>query len=345
MSDTAVATTAASPPAPAAPKTPVHIGTKGLQLHDLDSLYRFANYVSKSGLAPKGMESPEAIFVAVQMGMELGISPMMALQNIGVINGRPGVFGDLPLALVRNSGLLEEYREEEIGKPSDDTWGFKCTVRRVGCTPKSETFTVADAKRAGLWGKAGPWTQWPKRMLKFRARGFLLRDEFGDVLKGVKTVDELEEMSAEQRFQRAKPVNGGGRSPAAPEPPTLPTPPSSPLVEENARMERLAGLAPENQQEDKAEADAGLAPSQQQTATATATENLGISLGDFLAGHGIDWETFQAYGRKQGWKAPWDNVDGFESLGVAAMEATEGFWTVRERIKNQILKAKAEGRV
>jgi hypothetical protein len=110
-------------------------------------------------------------------------------------------------------------------------------------------------------------------------------------------------------------------------------------------MERLAGLAPENPNDEKAEADAGLAPTQQQTATATATENLGISLGDFLSGNGIDWETFQAYGRKQGWKAPWDNVDGFESLGVAAMEATEGFWTIRERIAKQIGKARAEGRV
>jgi hypothetical protein len=344
MSDqqTAVATTnQQQPPAPAQPKTPVQIGTKGLQLHDLDSLYRFANYVSKSGLAPKGMESPEAIFVAVQMGMELGISPMMALQNIGVINGRPGVFGDLPLALIRNSGLLEEYREEEIGKPSEDTWGFKCTARRIGCTPKSETFTVADAKRAGLWGKAGPWTQWPKRMLKFRARGFLLRDEFGDVLKGVKTVDELEEMSAEQRFQRAKPVNGGS-GPQAPEMPALPPGPPSPLTQENARMERLAGLPPENGggQEERAEADAGLAPAQP-----GGGENLGISLGDFLGGSGIDWETFQSYGRKQGWKAPWDNVDGFAALGVAAMEATEGFWTIRERIAKQIGKAKAEGRV
>jgi hypothetical protein len=345
MSDTAVATTAASPPAPAAPKTPVHIGARGLQMTDLDSLWRFSQYVAKSGLAPKGVESPEAIFVAVEMGMELGIPPMMALQNTAVVNGRPGVFGDLPLALVRASGLLEEYSEEEIGKPGEDTWGFKCICRRLGSPKsKSEVFTVADAKRAQLWGKAGPWTQWPKRMLKFRARGFLLRDEFGDVLKGVKTVEELEEQSAEERFQRAKPVNGGGRLPAAPEPPTLPAPPS-PLAEENARMERLAGLAPENPNNDKAEADAGLAPAQQQATTATATENLGISLGDFLAGSGIDWETFSAYGRKQGWKAPWDNVDGFESLGVAAMEATEGFWTVRERIAKQIAKARAEGRV
>lgn len=103
-----------------------------------------------------------------------------------------------------------------------------------------------------------------------------------------------------------------------------------------------APAAPTTSAEEKAEADAGLAP--QQTASDQGG-NVGERLGDYMTDAGIDWETFQAYGRKQGWKAPWDNVDGFAALGVAAMEAAEGFWTVRERIKNQITKAKAEGRV
>ena len=49
---------------------------------------------------------------------------------------------------------------------------------------------MADAKRAGLWGKSGPWTQYPDRMLLFRARGFALRDAFGDYLRGLRTVEE-----------------------------------------------------------------------------------------------------------------------------------------------------------
>jgi cell division septation protein DedD len=97
--------------------------------------------------------------------------------------------------------------------------------------------------------------------------------------------------------------------------------------------------------DEKAEADAGLAPEQSPQSAPEPSGNVGSRLGDYMQAAGIDWETFSAYGRKQGWKAPWDNVDGFESLGVAAMEATEGFWTVRERIAKQIAKARAEGRV
>jgi hypothetical protein len=49
---------------------------------------------------------------------------------------------------------------------------------------------VAEAKKAGLWGKGGPWTQYPRRMLQMRARGFALRDAFPDVLRGLVTAEE-----------------------------------------------------------------------------------------------------------------------------------------------------------
>jgi hypothetical protein len=56
---------------------------------------------------------------------------------------------------------------------------------------------MGDAKAAKLWGKAGPWTDYPKRMMKFRARGFLLRDQFGDILKGLRTAEEARDMPSE----------------------------------------------------------------------------------------------------------------------------------------------------
>jgi hypothetical protein len=160
----------------------------------MDDAYRFAKYVSASGFAPRGMEKPESILVALQLGAELGLTPMAALQNTAVINGRPGIYGDAALALVRRSGLLESYKEEEVGTAGKDDWGCKVTAKRAGADPQSETFTVADAKLAKLWGKDGPWTQYPRRMLKFRARGFILRDVFGDVLKGLATVEEIRDI-------------------------------------------------------------------------------------------------------------------------------------------------------
>lgn len=179
---------------------PLPTKSGGIAIFDMDGLARFAGMVHKSGLAPKGFTTPEAIGVAIQHGLELGLSPLQALQSIAVINGRPGIYGDAAMALVRGSGLLEWVKEEtRAGKTADD-YTAVCTTKRVGDPePRSTTFSVVDAKRAGLWGKPGPWQQYPQRMLLFRARGFNLRDQFPDVLRGIKTVEELQDYADSRR--------------------------------------------------------------------------------------------------------------------------------------------------
>jgi hypothetical protein len=187
-------------------KSLVRFGDRGVQLRDLDGLWRFATMVVRSGLAPKGMEKPEAVCVAIQMGMEVGLSPMASLQNIAVINGRPCIWGDAQLGVVRSTGELIDFAEwyEVAGKPvdktpqtfSDDVTAV-CRVHRKGYkAPTIGSFSVADAKRAGLWNKQGPWTQYPARMLKLRPRSFALRDQFGDSLRGFKSVEDYQDMPA-----------------------------------------------------------------------------------------------------------------------------------------------------
>lgn len=200
---------------PKKPAAVVAIGNRGVEFQNIESLYRFAQAVSTSGLAPNGLKTPEAIVVAIQMGLEVGLTPMAALQNIAVINGRPTVWGDAQLAIVRGTGELEEFDEwfeadeKRLSRsPAAFTDGVAavCKVKRKGYAAAEFAFSVSDAKRAGLWDKAGPWKQYPARMLKARARGFLLRDQFGDALKGILCREEAED-SSENRFEKAKSVN------------------------------------------------------------------------------------------------------------------------------------------
>ena len=58
---------------------------------------------------PKSIETPEAVFVAMQMGAEIGLSPMASVQNIAVIKGGL-VFTAMRLGDCPVSGLLEESR-------------------------------------------------------------------------------------------------------------------------------------------------------------------------------------------------------------------------------------------
>jgi hypothetical protein len=168
---------------------------RGLALASFDDAFRFATMVAKSDFAPKDFKGkPESCLLAIQHGSEIGLSPMQSLQSIAVINGRPSIWGDAALAVVSASAVCEYVTEEmEEGKDGEALVAI-CTAKRRGYPkPTVVRFSVADAKKAGLWGKSGPWTQYPRRMLQLRARGFALRDAFPDVLKGLVTAEEAQD--------------------------------------------------------------------------------------------------------------------------------------------------------
>jgi len=154
---------------------------------------RFSDMLAKSQMVPKAYQGkPEDVLVAVQWGRELGLAPLQALQNIACINGKPSVYGDAAMALVQASSVCENIEEFFEGEGSPNPVAV-CVAHRRGRTPVTVKFSVEDAKRAGLWGKTGPWQAYPKRMMQMRARGFALRDAFPDVLKGLITVEEAQD--------------------------------------------------------------------------------------------------------------------------------------------------------
>jgi hypothetical protein len=166
---------------------------RGLALATFDDAFRFAKMVSSSEFAPKDFKGkPESCLLAIQHGSEVGLSPMQSLQSIAVINGRPTIWGDAALALVQSSPVCEYVREYVEGE--GDGLVAVCEAKRKGYpAPTVVRFSMADAKRAGLAGKAGPWTQYPGRMLTLRARGFALRNAFADALRGLITAEEAQD--------------------------------------------------------------------------------------------------------------------------------------------------------
>lgn len=160
----------------------------GLQLRTFDDMQRFAKAVVESGLAPRALDTTAKVIVSLEYGAELGLKPMQSLQSIMVVNGQPKLYGDGLTAIINGSGELEDQKEWFEGE--GDNLTAYCRVKRRGRESKQESFSVADAKRAKLWGKAGPWSQYPKRMLMWRARSWVLRDEFSDLLFGIGIAEE-----------------------------------------------------------------------------------------------------------------------------------------------------------
>ena len=129
-------------------------------------------------------------------GFEAGLTMAQTLRGVMVVNKRPCLWGDAALAVVRSSPKCASIREWMEGE--GDAMVAYCEGQRTGEKhPILRSFSVADAKRAGLWAKSGPWTQYPKRMLAMRARAFTLRDGWPDVLAGMGVAEEEVDAQAE----------------------------------------------------------------------------------------------------------------------------------------------------
>lgn len=189
---------------------------------DFDGAYRIANVVVRAGMAPKSIDTVEKCMVAIMHGMEVGLTPMNAIQTIAVINGKPTIYGDGAVGLVLGSGLCEGIEEFYEGKEGTDSFKAVCIAKRKGHKPVRGEFSIEDAKVAGLWTKRGrngeptPWQTYPKRMLKWRAR-WALRDAFADVLKGLALREEVEDMIRLQEPTPAEDATPRKRAPAPPE--------------------------------------------------------------------------------------------------------------------------------
>lgn len=161
---------------------------------NLDEAMKFCDIMANSDLVPKDYRNkPGNIMVAIQLGAELGMTPMRALRCIAVINGRASMWGDEMLAMVLSSPQCEYVDESE----STDKEGV-CKVKRKGHPELVSRFTLQDAQKAGLLQKGGTWQAYTARMLKLRARGFGLRDKFADSLAGLITAEEALDMPHEK---------------------------------------------------------------------------------------------------------------------------------------------------
>ena len=166
--------------------------------------YKFAMSFANSMFCPKVYQGkPDDVYLAMAYGAQIGLNPLLAVQNIAVVNGRPSVYGDAMTAIVMGHPETQAY---EDGYKADGT--AYCKITRKGKTVYRE-FSEAMARRAGLWGK-DIWAKYPERMLLWRAKGNAIRDLYADVLMGMWSVEEARDMpqSIEEEILNVTPLEG-----------------------------------------------------------------------------------------------------------------------------------------
>ncbi len=189
------------------------LGVTALIPRTIEQFRELSVILANSGLVPKDYQGkPDDCFVAMMYGAELGIPPLQAMQDIAVINGKPGIYGDILLAILYSSPLFDDasFDESWEGEYPNDNFKAICTMGRrlPDGTVKTITreFSVADAKLAKLWGKAGPWTNYPRRQIQWKPRWWTARDLFTDLLRGARSAEDLIEIETEYEVIESEPA-------------------------------------------------------------------------------------------------------------------------------------------
>lgn len=164
-----------------------------LRPKSFDEAMRFAELIAESEFCPSAFRRKAGdVLCAMQFANEIGLSPMQGLQNIAVINGKPSIYGDAALAIVRSHPAFVSIDEREPNEALAKGEAL-CTITvqaKDGTRSITRRFTTADAKAAGLLGKQGPWSQYPGRMMQMRARSWAMRDALPEALKGMSVAEE-----------------------------------------------------------------------------------------------------------------------------------------------------------
>lgn len=160
----------------------------GLEITDAESAVELAKLLAQGSLMPRSLQGPADVLYLMLAGAELGIGPAASIRSLHVVDGKVGMSAELMLARAAAQGLRWTWVE---------TTNESVTLRlvRPGWEPHEETFTMADARRAGL-AKRKNWEAYPRNMLRARCISNALRAYAPDLLAGggVYDVDELEDV-------------------------------------------------------------------------------------------------------------------------------------------------------
>lgn len=185
-----------------------------LSAENLGHTSELAVRLSKSDLLPPHFKGkPENVLLVLALAQNLNINPIMALQQVSVIGGKPCLQASLMLSLLNNSGKITgPIRFEWVGQPAQPSRGCiaKATDAATGETVQSEPVTLAMAQAEG-WTRNAKYKSIPDTMLKWRAATFFVRTYYPEVVLGLHSAEELTDVEREARTEAARPTSARER--------------------------------------------------------------------------------------------------------------------------------------
>ena len=158
-----------------------------------DLAVRMADGFSKSTIVPKDYQgNPANCLIALEMANRIGTSPMMVMQNLNIIQGRPAWSSQFIIAMINNSKKFKTSLQYEIKGRGMEMECFAFTFDQSGRRIEGPKITMKMAEQEGWLGKNGSkWKTMPEVMIRYRAASFFGRLHCPDLIMGIYSADEV----------------------------------------------------------------------------------------------------------------------------------------------------------
>ena len=176
---------------------PVNVWSDAKQFNQLA---RAAQMLSQTQIIPQTYQGkPQDCFVAIEMATRMGVSPMVVMQNMYVVKGKPSWAGQACMMLINSCGKFKDVKHVYTGKKGTDERGCYITATRIsdGETIDGVEVTMNMAKAEG-WLSNPKWKNMPELMLAYRASAFFARVHCPEALMGVQIAKEVYDVEASE---------------------------------------------------------------------------------------------------------------------------------------------------
>lgn len=186
------------------------VGTPFADAESFQRIFDIGKMFASSQLVPQNYQGkPMDCTIAVDMANRMGVSPMMVMQNLYVVKGKPSWSGQACMSLIRGSGEFRKVRPVYTGEKGTDSWGCYIQAEDVetGEIIKGTEVTIGMAKAEEWYQKTGSkWKTMPEQMLAYRAAAFFARVYIPNSLMGVSVEGEAEDIAKPERVQTDEPL-------------------------------------------------------------------------------------------------------------------------------------------
>lgn len=170
-----------------------------------NQLARAAKMLSETNIIPQNYQGkPQDCFVAIEMATRMNISPLVVMQNMYVVKGKPSWAGQACTMLINSCGKFKDVKHIYTGKKGTDERGCYVSAVRIsdGVELNGVEVTINMAKAEG-WTSNPKWRNMPELMLAYRASAFFARVYCPEALMGVQTYEEVIDTDPTQEKNKA----------------------------------------------------------------------------------------------------------------------------------------------